>query len=89
YRVLWQDEAAGKCNIEPTDILEMNQENPVSVDPIEPVHRVFNPAELNERAVSLHVYSRPFDSCVVYSDQQGTCGTIKLHYTTEYGKKRS
>ncbi|HEU5231662.1 MAG TPA: cysteine dioxygenase family protein, partial [Terriglobales bacterium] len=47
YRVLWQDEAAGKCNIEPTDILEMNQENPVSVDPIEPVHRVFNPAELN------------------------------------------
>jgi len=87
YRVLWQDEAAGKCKIEPTDILEINQENPVSVDPLEPVHRVFNPAELNQRAVSLHVYSRPFDSCVVYSDQQGTCGTIKLHYTTEYGKK--
>jgi|SRR5690348_350836 len=86
YRVLWQDEAAGKCKIEPTDILEMNQENPVSVDPLEPVHRVFNPAELNQRAVSLHVYSRPFDSCVVYSDQ-GTCGTIELHYTTEYGKK--
>jgi cysteine dioxygenase len=87
YRVLWQDEAAGKCNIEPTDILEINQENPVSVDPLNPVHRVFNPAELNQRAVSLHVYSRPFDTCVVYSDQQGTCGTIKLHYTTEYGKK--
>jgi cysteine dioxygenase len=87
YRVLWQDEAAGKCKIEPTDTLEMNQENPVSVDPLEPVHRVFNPAELNQRAVSLHVYSRPFDSCVVYSDQQGTCGSIKLHYTTEYGKK--
>ena len=87
YRVLWQDEAAGKCNIEPTDILEMNQKNPVAVDPVNPVHRVFNPAELNQRAVSLHVYSRPFDSCVVYSDQQGTCGTIKLHYTTEYGKK--
>src|SRR5690348_10810625 len=55
YRVLWQDEAAGKCKIEPTDILEINQENPVSVDPLEPVHRVFNPAELNQRAVSLHV----------------------------------
>ena len=87
YRVLWQDEAAGKCNIEPTDILEINLDNPVSVDPLNPVHRVFNPAELKQRAVSLHVYSRPFDTCVVYSDQQGTCGTIKLHYTTEYGKK--
>jgi hypothetical protein len=24
---------------------------------------------------------------VVYSPEQGTCGEIKLHYTTEYGKK--
>lgn len=87
YRVLWQDEEAGKCSIEPTDVLEINQENPVSVNPSEPVHRVYNPAELNHRAVSLHVYSRPFDTCVVYSDQQGTCGTIKLHYTTQYGRK--
>jgi hypothetical protein len=23
---------------------------------------------------------------VVYSPEQGTCGKIKLHYTTEYGK---
>lgn len=87
YRVLWQDEEAGKCKIEPSDELEINPENPVAVNPVEPVHRVYNPAELNQRAVSLHVYSRPFDSCVVYSDQQGTCGTIKLHYTTQYGKR--
>ncbi|MBV9073691.1 MAG: cysteine dioxygenase family protein [Acidobacteria bacterium] len=87
YRVLWQDEAQGKCNIEPTDIVEINPSNPVAVDPAEPVHKVYNPAELKQRAVSLHVYSRPFDSCVVYSDQQGTCGTIKLHYTTQYGQR--
>jgi cysteine dioxygenase len=87
YHVVWQDEEKGKCEIEPTDALEMNRNNPVSVNPLEPVHKVYNPAELNQRAVSLHVYSRPFDSCVVYSDQQGTCGTIKLHYTTEYGKR--
>ena len=87
YRVLWQDEAAGKCNLEPADTLEMNAQNPVAVNPLEPVHRVYNPAEFKQRAVSLHVYSRPFDSCVVYSDQQGTCGTIKLHYTTEYGHR--
>jgi cysteine dioxygenase len=87
YRVLWQDDEHGKCKIEPTDVVEINPANPVAVDPSEPVHKVYNPAELKERAVSLHVYSRPFDSCVVYSDQQGTCGTIKLHYTTEYGRR--
>jgi hypothetical protein len=32
------------------------------------------------------VYSRPFDSCVVYSPEQGTCGVINQHYNTEYGK---
>src|SRR5579859_2253812 len=75
YHVVFQDEEQGKCKIEPTDILEINPGNPVSVNPLEPVHKVYNPAELNQRAVSLHVYSRPFDSCVVYSDQQGTCGS--------------
>ena len=87
YHVAWQDEERGKCKIEPTDTVEMGLNCPVSVDPLEPVHKVYNPAEFNQQAVSLHVYSRPFDSCVVYSDQQGTCGTIKLHYTTEYGKR--
>jgi len=86
YRVLAQDVDAGTCRIEPTDTVEMNPTNPVAVDPKEPVHRVYNPAELKQRAVSLHVYSRPFDTCVVYSDQQGTCGVIKLHYTTQYGQ---
>src|SRR5215472_16981399 len=85
HRVLSQDIDAGTCKIEPTDTLDMNQGNPVAVNPQEPVHRVYNPTELKQRAVSLHVYSRPFDTCVVYSDQQCTCGVIKLHYTTQYG----
>jgi cysteine dioxygenase len=86
YRVLHQDLDQGKCRLEPTDTIEMNINHPCAVDPKEPVHRVFNPREFNARAVSLHVYSQPFDTCVVYSPEQGTCGEIKLHYTTEYGR---
>jgi hypothetical protein len=88
FRVLHQDIDAGKCTLEPSDTVEMNFSQPCAVDPLEPVHRVLNPREFNQRAVSLHVYSRPFDSCVVYSAEQGTCGEIQLHYTTEYGKPR-
>lgn len=86
YRVITQDVEKGCCELVTADTVEMNATRPCAVDPLEPVHRVFNPREFNQRAVSLHVYSRPFDSCVVYSPEQRTCGVIKLHYNTEYGK---
>jgi cysteine dioxygenase len=86
YRVIVQKLEQGTCELEPADTVEMNQTHPCAVDPQEPVHRVYNPREFNQRAVSLHVYSRPFDSCVVYSPEQHTCGEIKLHYNTEYGR---
>ncbi len=86
YRTISQDLRSGKCKLEAASTVEMNPAHPCAVDPREPVHRVLNPREFEQRAVSLHVYSRPFDSCVVYSPEQGTCGEIKLHYTTEYGK---
>ena len=86
YRVILQKLEEGTCNLETAETLEMNSTHPCAVDPLEPVHRVYNPREFNHRAVSLHVYSRPFDTCVVYSPEQHTCGEIKLHYNTEYGR---
>jgi cysteine dioxygenase len=86
FHVVRQDIALGTCTIEIAETVEMNAAHPCAVDPLEPVHRVLNPREFSQRAVSLHVYSRPFDTCVVYSAEQGTCGEIQLHYTTEYGK---
>jgi len=89
YRVLFQDLKAGKCRLEKSDLLDMDPRNPVAVNPDEPVHKVFNPREHNARAVSLHVYSRPFDSCDVYSEEQQTCGTIGLCYTSVKGERIS
>jgi cysteine dioxygenase len=83
YKVLHQDLEAGTCDIVATDIVEMNSAEPAAVDPADPVHKVYNP--FPERAASLHLYSRPYDSCVVYSEEQHKCGEIHLSYTTEYG----
>jgi len=88
FHLVQQDLAAGQCRLEAADVIEMNPSHPCAVDPKDPVHRVLNPREFNRRAVSLHVYSRPFDSCVVYSPELGTCGEIQLHYQTEYGKPK-
>ena len=64
----------------------MNPGCPCAVNPLVPVHQVRNSREFNQRAVSLHIYSQPFDTCVVYSPEQGTCGVIKLHYNSAFGR---
>jgi cysteine dioxygenase len=86
FRVENKDASRGTCRIVPTEIYEMNAGNPVHVNPLEPVHQVLNLAEFGQRAVSIHVYSKPFDSCEVYQREKGTYGDAPLHYTSEYGK---
>ena len=88
FHLVDQDLQAGRSRLERTNTVEMNIAQPCAVDPSDPVHRVVNPREFNARAVSLHVYSKPFDTCVVYSPEQGTCGVIQLHFQTEYGKPK-
>jgi cysteine dioxygenase len=86
FHLVHQDLQSGRSRLEPLNTVEMNIFHPCAVDPADPVHRVVNPREFNQRAVSLHVYSRPFDTCVVYSPEQGTCGEIQLHFNTRFGK---
>ena len=87
YRVISKDLKAHCCEIEPTDLVEINRNVPCAVDPAKPVHSVYNPREFGERAVSLHVYSHPFDSCEVYSMEKKTCGDIPLVYTSVKGAR--
>lgn len=85
FRVLEENLSEQHCSLKSADQLELNPRTPTAVSPQDPVHCVSNPREFAERAVSLHVYSRPFDTCVVYSLDQHTCGEIKLHFNSEYG----
>jgi cysteine dioxygenase len=86
FRVLEQKEGAGYCRLEPADAFDIHKYMPAEVDPEEPVHQVLNLAESNQRSVSLHIYSRPFDRCLVYSLETSEYREIPLHYTSEYGK---
>jgi cysteine dioxygenase len=80
------DQHGGKCNLIATDIYEMDSSHPAYVNPLEPVHQVLNLPEYKQRAVSIHVYSKPFDMCEVYYRDKGTYADVPLHYTSEYGK---
>ena len=59
-----------------------------TVDKIQTIHRMGNPKNERERAVSIHVYSRPFDSCIAFDLEQRRCYRRQLFFDTEYGKPR-
>jgi cysteine dioxygenase len=86
YRVEHRDPSHGTCEIVPTDVYLMDPTHPAYVNPEEPVHEVINVAEFNQRAVSIHVYSKPFDQCEVYLRDKGTYSDVPLFYTSEYGE---
>ena len=86
FRVEDHNAANLTCNLTPTDVYIMDAAHPAYVNPLEPVHQVLNLAEYNQRAVSIHVYSKPFDMCEVYYRDQGTYADVPLHYTSEYGR---
>jgi cysteine dioxygenase len=86
YRVDYRDISQSTCHLKPTEILMMDAGHPAYVNPTEPVHEVLNLAEFGERAVSVHVYSKPFDTCEIYSRDKGTYADVPLFYTSEYGK---
>ncbi len=86
FRVEGRDPARGTCRLAPTDAYEMNPDHPAAVNPLEPVHQVMNLAEFDRRAASIHVYSKPFNSCEIYSLDKGTYFDVPLHYTSEYGQ---
>jgi cysteine dioxygenase type I len=54
-----------------------------TVDKKQTIHRIKNLPEWNERAVSLHVYSRPIDSCVVFDMENQRCFRRDLKYDNE------
>lgn len=51
-----------------------------TVDKEHTIHRILNPAEWNEPAASLHIYSRPIDSCVVFDLEAQRCFRREMSY---------
>ena len=66
FKLLRKDPSERYCELEPDSHFLLDPDNPGAVDPDEPIHQVLNPASFGERAVTLHIYSRPFDTCEIY-----------------------
>ena len=85
YRLIEKDERVHTCRLQPSVRYFMDPAHPAAVDPNEPIHSVHNLIEDGERAVSVHVYSLPFDSCEIYQPEKGCYYDVPLGYTTRHG----
>lgn len=50
------------------------------------LHRVENPSD-SSRAVSLHVYSPPFDECQSFDERSGRKNKVKVTFFSKYGER--
>lgn len=80
------DESRGYCKLYETNNFELTECLAARVDLEEPIHQVLNLAEYDERAVSIHIYSKPYDRCISYCRDTNTFKEVELFYTSVDGK---
>jgi cysteine dioxygenase len=86
YRVWDRDAARGTCKIVETSRCLITREQALAVDMDEPVHQIRTLDDAKEPALSVHIYSRPFDSCEVYCPDLGTFRDVPLTYWSRFGQ---
>jgi cysteine dioxygenase len=57
-----------------------------TVDKLQTIHQIENVDRSGEGAISLHIYSKPFDSCIAFDLEQQRCFRRTLSYYSQYGK---
>lgn len=86
FRVVEQDESRGFCRLEETDQFDLSDCLAAKVELEQPIHQVLNLPEFDNRAVSLHIYSKPFDRCLSYCRDSDTFKEVQLFYTSVGGR---
>lgn len=89
FKLIQKDPSTGYCELQSSDHFLLSADCPQEVNPEEPIHQVLNLPSFNSRAVSLHIYSRPYDTCEVYDLKTKHYEDMKLVNTTEYGVLKS
>jgi cysteine dioxygenase len=76
---------ATELDLERREVQETYPGGPVNtVDKVQTIHQVV--LQGREPAISLHVYSRPIDSCVAFDLVQRRCYRRQLWFYSQYGK---
>lgn len=82
FAVEEMDESRGYCKLRETDSFELSECLAAKVELEEPIHQILNLTEYDDRAVSIHIYSKPYDHCISYCRDTDTFKDVRLFYTS-------
>ncbi len=88
FGILEKDDLRSHCKLEKTENFDLADCLSASVELEKPVHQILNLPEFDERAISVHIYSKPFDSCISFCDKTDTFKEVNLQYTSIDGNLR-
>src|SRR5207247_9367573 len=80
------NESKNYCKLAETDTFDLSNCLTAKVELEQPIHQILNLAEYGERAVSVHIYSKPFSRCLAYCRETDTYKEVELCYTSIGGK---
>lgn len=85
FRAVEIDETRGFCKLAETDDFDLSDCLAAKVELEQPIHQILNLSEFESRAVSLHIYSKPFDKCLSYCRDTDTFKEVNLCYASIRG----
>ena len=86
FSVVEIDEEKQFCKLAEADQFDLSDCLTAKVELEEPIHQILNLPEFEQRAVSLHIYSKPFDKCLSYCCETNRFSEVPLFYTSVKGE---
>ena len=86
FDVVEIDESKSYCKLVETDSFELADCLSAKVELEKPIHQILNLSDYGQRAVSIHIYSKPFNRCLTYCRDTDSFKEVELCYTTIGGK---
>ena len=86
FGIVEADFEKGSCRLEETTSFLLTDSDAAKVELEEPIHQILNLKDFDCRAISLHVYSKPFDTCLSFCRETNTVKEVRLHYTSVEGR---
>ncbi|MGI9055954.1 MAG: cysteine dioxygenase [Pyrinomonadaceae bacterium] len=86
FRAVETDEEKGFCKLAETDTFNLSDCLAAKVELEQPIHQILNLPEFNERAVSVHIYSKPCEKCLCYCRETDTFKEVNLCYASIRGE---
>ncbi|MFV0388667.1 MAG: cysteine dioxygenase [Pyrinomonadaceae bacterium] len=82
FNLLEFDKARKHSRLEHAESFDLSDCLAATVELEKPIHQILNLAEFDERAVSIHIYSKPFKTCLTFCDETDTFKEVSLVYTS-------